>query len=364
VSDTLRVGIIGTGGIAAAHAKGIHEMGANVDFVGGMDIDPARIDAFRRKHGISAGYTNVSAMLEEQRPDLVTICTPPATHAELAIQCMRSGASVLCEKPPCASLAEMDDIAAAEQETGNHCSFVFQWRFGSAVKHLRNLMADGVFGKPLVVLCQTMWYRDHAYYEVPWRGSWADEVGGPTIGHGIHAIDLTLWLHGGWRSVQAGIRRLDRDIETEDASIAIVEFGNGAFGSVVTSVLSPRQESYLRFDFQKATVELSHLYSYDNTNWTCTPLHGDVRVGAAWDDFPGDDRSSHTLQIRETVKALLTGKNPPNKVADVRQTMEFVTALYQSAITHEPVFSGTIDSASPFYKQLHGPDAVWMPQER
>lgn len=336
-------------------------MGADVDFVAGMDIDPDRIEGFRSKHGIAAGYTSVSAMLDEQHPDLVMICTPPATHAELAVQCMRSGASVLCEKPPCASLAELDDIAEAERETGKHCSFVFQWRFGPGAKHVRNLMAGGAFGKPLVVLCQTMWYRDHAYYDVPWRGSWADEVGGPTTGHGIHAIDLTLWLHGGWRSVQAGIRRLDRDIETEDTSVAIVEFGNGAFGSVVTSVLSPRQESYLRFDFQKATIELSHLYSYANTDWTCTPLNNDERVKAVWDDFPADNRSSHTLQIRETVDALRAGGNPPNKVADVRQTMEFLTALYQSAITQEPVLSGTIDADSPFYKQLHGSDATWAP---
>ena len=80
---------------------------------------------------------------------------------------------MLCEKPLCVSLAEMDRIEAAEQRTGNFCSSVFQYRFGSAGQHLKALIEAGALGKPLVAASLTTWWRSDAYYAVPWRGKWA-----------------------------------------------------------------------------------------------------------------------------------------------------------------------------------------------
>jgi predicted dehydrogenase len=82
------------------------------------------------------------------------------------------------------------------------------------------------------------------------------------MGQGIHAMDHFLHLMGDWRSVRAVAGTLDRAIEVEDVSMAIVTFANGAMGSIVNSALSPRQETYVRLDYQKATLELTHLYGY------------------------------------------------------------------------------------------------------
>ena len=136
------------------------------------------------------------------------------------------------------------------------------------------MIERGALGRPLVGTCLTTWYRNAAYYDKPWRGRWDNELGGVTMGHGIHLLDLFLWLFGEWAEVSAMIGTLDRPIQVEDVSVATVRFASGALGSVVNSVLSPREETYLRLDLQRATVEVRTLYSYGNRHWTLTPAPG------------------------------------------------------------------------------------------
>ena len=98
-------------------------------------------------------------------------------------------------------------------------------------------------------MCATTWYRGHDYDAVSWRRSWETELGGPTMIHGIHAMDLLLWLMGYWQQISAMIATLDRQIDVEDISMALVQFENQAMVSMINSVLSPRDETYLCLDF-------------------------------------------------------------------------------------------------------------------
>ena len=199
------------------------------------------VDQFAEAYGIPNRFTDSREMLEHVKPDLVHICTPPNLHAELSIEAVKAGAWVLCEKPLCASLAKLDAIQKAEAETGNYVSSVFQHRFGPGAAHLRNLIQEQSMGRLLVGLCNTTWYRNEEYYAVPWRGKWSTEARRAHHGHGIHQIDLFLWLLGDWEEVRAMAGTLYHDIEVEDVSMAVVRFANGAMGSVTNSVLSPRR---------------------------------------------------------------------------------------------------------------------------
>jgi predicted dehydrogenase len=258
---------------------------------------------------------------------------------------------VLCEKPLCASLAELDRIIAAEERTGRHCASVFQWRFGSAGQHLKALIRRGELGRPLAGLCQTTWYRNQAYYDKPWRGRWDNELGGVSMGHGIHAMDLFLWLMGDWSEVSAMIATLDRQIEIEDVSAAVVRFAGGALGTVVNSVLSPHEETYVRLDFQQATVEVRALYHYTNSHWTFTPAPG--ASAQAWPP-PTDEGSSHGAQLRRLLDSMDRGEPPPAGTADVRQTFEFLSSLYRSGAGGGVVRRGEIAPGDPFYDHVAG----------
>jgi predicted dehydrogenase len=351
-TNRYRVAIVGAGGIAGhRHVPALRAQGDRVEVVAVVDVDGDRAAAFAAEHDVPNHYPDLDAMLAADRPDLAIVCTPPVAHHDGVRACLAAGAWVWCEKPPVLSLAEYDDLAALERAGGPYVGYVFQHRFGSAAMTLRRQIAEGTLGRPLVGVCHTLWYRDHAYFEVPWRGRWATEGGGPTMGHGIHQMDLVLSLLGDWREVRAMMGTLDRRVETEDVSLAAVQFESGALVSVVNSVLSPREESYLRFDFTDATVEVSHLYGYGNSDWRWTPRAGVVDSG--W--LPTDDvDSSHTAQLTHYLDAMDRRERPPASGADGRRSMELITGLYQSAITGRPVRRTELGPGNPFYDRLDG----------
>jgi predicted dehydrogenase len=351
-----KVAIIGTGGIAGSHVDAIQHEAHRANLVAAVDIREDAVQAFCDKHQIPTAYTNVTEMLDREQPDLVHICTPPTSHAELSIACMRAGAWVLCEKPLTASLQEVDAIISAEQETGKFTSSVYQWRFGAGGGHLKRLMKDDALGRPLLGICQTVWYRDDAYYAVPWRGTWQHEAGGCSMGHGIHAMDFFLWMYGPWSEVTAKMNHLNHDIEVEDVSLALVDFENGAMGSIINSVVSPRQESYIRMDFVDATVEMKHLYAYKNKDWTYSlaPKSAKEDVLESWQQLPDDSLSPHTAQLQHVLDCMEAQTQPMTSGAGARMTLEFIASMYKSAFTGESVKRGSIIQDDPFYSAMNG----------
>ena len=362
----IRSVIIGTGGISRSHVAAQRSEAARTQLVAAMDIDADRVSAFCEDNEVPRHYTDVAQMLATEQPDLVHICTPPGTHCDLTIQALEAGAWVLCEKPLCISLAEMDRIEETEKRTGNYCSSVFQWRFGSGGQHLKRLIEDGELGTPRVATLLTTWYRTATYYAVPWRGKWETESGGVTMIHGIHGIDFFLWLLGEWQEVRSMIGTLEHDIDVEDVSLAMVRFANGAMASFTNSVLSPREETYMRFDFQKATVEVSHLYGYTNDQWRfTTPAKyegGDLSADLArWQQLPPEKVARHPSQLTAILDSMARNERPPVSGPDVRGTIEFLASMYKAGMTGQPVTRGSITSDDPFYHAMNGPgDQSWQ----
>src|ERR1700758_5640923 len=199
----LRVAIAGTGNIARVHAKALASVGApentaedtagpSATLVAVMDVDDRQLNSFGMEFGVRETYRSLAHLLSQGRPDPVHVCTPPSSHYGLALGCLRAGVSVLVEKPPTISLREFDQLAAAQggstgatgtagapgAATGEGPPWfatVFQHRFGSGQRRLKALAADGVLGRPLVAICHTTWFRDQAYFDVPWCGNWDTE---------------------------------------------------------------------------------------------------------------------------------------------------------------------------------------------
>jgi len=351
-----RIAIIGTGGIANTHAKTLQNEVDDAEIVAVVDIGSEAAKEFSERYNVAAHYSDATTMLANEKPDIVHICTPPGTHKDLSIEALEAGSWVLCEKPLAASLRELDEIADAETRTGKYCSSVYQWRHGAGARHLKSLIERAAMGKPMVGVCHTLWYRDDAYYAVPWRGTWASELGGCSMGHGIHAMDLFLWLYGPWQEVTAKIGTLDHDIEVEDVSMAIVNFENGAMGSLVNSVVSPRQESYVRLDFQESTVELSHLYAFKNEHWTYSLRDGSGQQSEleTWQKLPIDTRSIFGDQVRYHLDCFEQGERPQTSGEGARMTLEFLASMYKSALTGESVKRGSIVASDPFYTAMNG----------
>jgi predicted dehydrogenase len=352
VTVPTRVAIVGTGGIARIHLEALRELNDRALVVAAVDIDADRARSFADRFGIPHAGTDLARAIAETRPGLVHVCTPPGAHAGPARVALAAGAQVLIEKPPALSLAEFDDLA-----TAGDFGTVFQHRFGSGARRLRALLDAGVLGRPLLAVCETSWYRPQEYYDVPWRGRWQTEGGGPTMGHGIHQMDLLLAVLGDWTEVRAVARRQARRVDTEDVSLAHVAFASGAVATVVNSVVSPREESRLRFDFEHATVEVTHLYGYSDDNWRIAPAPGrEEPVALAWKAGAAGVASGHRAQFDSVLDALARGEPPPVSVAESRRTLSLVAAIYASAFTGQPVGPGDL---GPFYDSMKGSGTPW-----
>jgi predicted dehydrogenase len=352
------VAIVGTGVIAGFHARALAAQGGRARLVAATDVDAAKLAAYRSEWSVPAVYPSLEALLDDEEPDLVTLCTPPGLHAAQAVACLSRGVPVLCEKPPALSLAELDRIAAAATDAS--FSTVFQHRFGSGAARLRGLVGDPRLGRPMTAVCHTLWFRPDEYFAVPWRGNWEVEGGGPTMGHGIHQFDLLLSVLGEWQEVVAVAARRARPTATEDLSCAIVTFADGVVATVVNSLVSPRERSHLRFDFEHATVELDHVYGYTDEDWRVTAAPGHAApVEQAWAAGPSGTPSGHAAQFAAVLSALEDGTPPPVTLPDARLTVELVAAIYASAFTGERVRRGDIGRDSPFYHRMDGTGAPW-----
>ena len=370
----LRIGLVGCGGIARSHLRA-YRGHPNAELVGVFDIVPDRAETYAAEYGTTAYGT--LRELTDQAPDLVSVATPPGSHTAVALELLDAGCSVLLEKPPTTTLADLDLLATAESASSGSVYVVFQHRHGSGARRARRLLAAGALGAPRLAICETLWYRPDSYFLPDWRGNWAGEGGGPTLGHGIHQIDLLLHLMGQWDSLDAKAARIARPVEFEDVSMAVVTFASGALGSVVTSLLSPRELSRIRIDTAGGTLEVNHVYGYRDADWTWSPApdaaaaanngrdpglavssNGRTDLGDRpdiWAASAGADlASNHTAQINRLVDDLVAGRPHGTTLASTRPTMEFVTALYASSIEGETIRRSDLTSDRGFYRRLDG----------
>ena len=266
------------------------------------------------------------------------------------------GVHVVCEKPAALSLDQLDAMTDAAERNDRRLAVVFQQRTGSAAAHVRGLLDSGALGRPLVATCQTLWFRDPAYFAVPWRGKWATEGGGPTLGLGIHQIDLLAWLLGDWASVQGQLWRLDRETQMEDVSTAVIAFAGGTVASVITSALSPRETSSIRIDTELATVTVDHLYGHGHEHWRITPApHVDAESAAGWALPEVEESSGHRPLVRDIYAALQSGAPLPSTATDAARSFEIVTAIYSSAASGAMVTPETLRDDVDRRRSLESP---------
>ncbi|MGO1928918.1 Gfo/Idh/MocA family protein [Microbacterium gubbeenense] len=352
---SIRVAIVGTGGIARGqHFPSLAALGDRVVIVAVTDTDPASARSAADEFGVPAVYDDLPGLLAAERPDVVVLATPPIAHRAQAIAALDAGAWVISEKPPTLSLAEYDEIAEHEGENGPFVSYIFQHRFGSAAMRLRELIRDGELGRALVAQCNTLWFRPPEYLAVPWRGKWQTEGGGPTMGLGIHQMDLLLSLLGDWSEISAAMATLDRETEMEDVAMATVRFESGAMCSITNSMLSPRESSQVRIDFERGSFELEHLYGYDNDNWTVTPATG--VDGSGWAPAENVSSNTHLPPFASVIDAFERGARPDPLVAEGRRTLELVAAMYKSALERRAVARAELTPEDPFYRSMAGAD--------
>lgn len=144
----LKIGIIGTGGIAGAHMNGYSKFN-DVEVVAGCDIVPGKAREFLDKRNLpqAAAFESADEMLAKVELDGVSVCTYNTTHAVCAIAALNAGVHVLCEKPMSFHLDEAVEMLRAQKKSGKILTIGFQPRYGRIAKAVKEIIDAGELGK-------------------------------------------------------------------------------------------------------------------------------------------------------------------------------------------------------------------------
>lgn len=144
----LRIGIIGTGGIAHAHANAYKSF-PDVEVVAGADIIPGKARAFLDEFGWkdADAYESCDELVAREDIDAVSVCTYNTQHMSCTVAALNAGKHVLLEKPLCVTMEEAKAILAAEKASGKILTVGFQPRYGANMKQVKKIIEDGTLGK-------------------------------------------------------------------------------------------------------------------------------------------------------------------------------------------------------------------------
>lgn len=232
---TIRVGVVGVGGMGGGHARNLADGKIKRATLGAVcDANPAHFEKFPSV----PSFTDFSAMLDSGAIDAVVIATPHYFHTTQGIESLSRGIPTLTEKPIAVHKADAERMIAAWEQHKPVFAAMFDQRTVPIFKKLRELLHDGTLGAVgRVTWIVTDWFRSEAYYNSgSWRATWGGEGGGILVNQCPHNLDMFQWLFGMPKSVTA-LAKIGKyhDIEVEDEFHALFDFENGATGSIIAT---------------------------------------------------------------------------------------------------------------------------------
>ena len=342
-------GIIGGGMIAAFHAQAIEAMqGGQLGAI--YARNPQKAKTLGKQYNCKS-YSDLDKFLADDLIDIVTIATPSGAHLEPTLAAAKAKKHIICEKPLEVTPARIQQMIHVAKEEGVILSGIFNRRFNPAVTALKEAVDQGRFGTLSLCDAQIKWYRDQAYYDsATWRGTMALDGGGALMNQSIHTIDLLLYLVGNVKRLSASMALLTHEnIEVEDTAVAILEFENGARGTIQgsTSCWSStghpaevqicgsegsvflQDDGFKVWDFQKENQPASSagrqdIYVKENLMQSNT-------VGLGANDPKAINFIGHQRNFEDVVQAIEEGRQPLITGEEALRSVQLIDAIYRSA---------------------------------
>ncbi len=236
-----RAAVIGAGGIAGAHLRAYAAQAERCEIIGIADIDEAAAQARAEEYGGQA-FTDGLALLDQLRPDAVSICTPPKYRIPYVEAAAARGIAVLCEKPPARTLAETQAIVDAMR--GSTLQFAFCHRFHAPLNAAQALIRNGKLGALIQI------ENRFAFRFARAGKSWFTDAdiagGGILIDTLVHSLDIFRALTDD--EIQSAQAQLSATlpIEVEDSASLLVRSSGGVLGSLNCSWVTPVADSFVR----------------------------------------------------------------------------------------------------------------------
>jgi predicted dehydrogenase len=259
MTKPIQFAIIGCGRIAQRHAEHIHNQGK---LLAVCDIVEEKARSLANKYGAKA-YSNIDELLLNEKPDLVSICTPNGLHALHSIKALKAGFHVLCEKPMALSVQDCGEMINAAERASRRLFIVKQNRFNPPVAEVKKIIEEGRLGKLYSVQLNCFWNRNNEYYQNSWKGTKALD-GGTLFTQFSHFIDLLYWMIGDVKEVHGWLSNYHHEgiIEFEDTGVVSLKFYNDVIGTINYTVNSfqKNMEGSLTIFAEKGVVKIGGQY--------------------------------------------------------------------------------------------------------
>jgi predicted dehydrogenase len=301
----------------------------------------ARAELFAGRYG-GIACDSLDALLAHRPLDMVVIGSPSGLHADHGIAAAKHGLHVLVEKPIDVTTERADALIAEASRARVTLGVIFQDRLKPDVLRLKALVDGGRLGTPILANARVKWYRPPSYYgESRWRGTRALDGGGALMNQGVHTVDLLLWLFGPVRRVFAKTAARLHAIEVEDTAVAVLEFENGALGTLEAATSAyPGYSRQIELTGSNGTVRLDgdDLAAVDlkDARDDERPASGRGATVSAASPVVSDP-SAHVRVIEDFIQAIAARRAPICDGAAGRQSVALIEAIYQSAQTNLPV---------------------------
>ncbi len=236
MSENIRIAIAGIGLVGRRHADAINRL-PGVSLCAIVDPDEAGRN-FAQDRNLPYLET-LEDLFVEQSPDGVILATPTKLHIDQGLICIGHGCPVLVEKPLGTTSSDSVKLVRAAEEVGVGLLVGHHRRYNPLIRKAKDVIAKGEIGKIRAVHVNTWFYKPDKYFEdAPWR----KKIGaGPISVNLVHDIDLIRYLCGEINTVQGQSTPSERGFENEDVAAAVLNFRNGAIGTITVSdsIVSP-----------------------------------------------------------------------------------------------------------------------------
>lgn len=332
-------GLIGYGKIGERHVEHIiAHPEAQLHSI--FDIKADRLNLFRNKYKGIQTYDSLKAILHEPAIDIITICTPNSTHADIAIAAMKAGKHVLVEKPMAISKVDCEGMIHIALKTGKSLFVVKQNRFNPPVQAVKKLVDEKKLGKILSVSVNCYWNRNEWYYKSSdWKGKKAFD-GGTLFTQFSHFIDVIYYLLGDMQILHAQMANVSHKgkIEFEDTGIVSFLLKDSHAPGVLhytTSAFQKNMEGSITIFAENATIKIGGKYlntiDYQATDgFDITDLPASAGSNS-YGDYEGS-MSNHDKVIDNVIQSLNGKVEIMTNAYDGLKTVEIIENIYQVAV--------------------------------
>ena len=325
--------LIGCGRIAQRHAEHIKTYG---ELVAVCDVIEDKAFALANKYG-SKAYMKIDELLEKEIADVAVICTPNGLHANHSIKALRAGFNVLCEKPMAITVNDCKEMIAEAEKANRSLFAVKQNRFNPPVVAVKEAIEKGILGKIFSIQLSCFWNRNADYYHNSWKGT-NDLDGGTLFTQFSHFIDLLYWMIGDVTQAYALTSNFAHEgiTEFEDTGVAVIEFANGAIGSINYTVNSynKNMEGSLTIFAEKGTVKIGGEYLNELEYQNIERFEfKDLPAGNKANNYGSyvGSMSNHDKVYENLVDVLLHNGSISASAFEGLKTVEIIEKIYLSA---------------------------------